>query len=176
MGRVLFVVDAQNDFIGGALGSAEAREAVGRLARLIRDFDGVIFVTQDTHGGDYMDTQEGKNLPVGHCVKGTEGWALHPDVEAALLGKRVVRIEKPTFGMALTGELRARIEREAPEAIEMAGFCTDICVVTNALLLKTAFPEIPVAVDASACAGSTPKAHDAALTVLRSCQVRVRNG
>lgn len=170
--KILIIVDMQNDFIDGALGTPEAAGIVACAARKIRDFDGRIFVTLDTHGPDYLETAEGKKLPVPHCVKGTKGWLLHGQIRQALQGKTYQAIEKPTFGSV---ELAEEIRRTAgvDVQIELIGLCTDICVVSNALLLKAYLPEADISVDAGCCAGVSPKTHQAALETLRMCQVAV---
>ena len=146
--KVLVVVDMQNDFITGALGTPEAQAIVPRVVEKIRGFDGTVLFTQDTHGKDYLQTQEGKNLPVEHCLRGTWGWQLEPRVEAA---RKSVPIEKPTFGSkGLAEVLKARHTYEGPlEEIQLIGLCTDICVISNALLLKAFLPEVKISVDAS---------------------------
>lgn len=172
MTKVLVVVDMQNDFIDGALGTAEAVEIVDYVTELVRDFDGDIIFTRDTHGADYLSTQEGAFLPIEHCVKGTAGWeictALSPYAEQAVI------IDKPSFGSTdLVTRLQLLHDKEAISEITLVGLCTDICVVTNALLIKTALPEVPVLVIASACAGVSVAKHEAALETMRSCQVLV---
>ena len=174
MKRFLVVVDMQKDFVDGALGSREAVAIVPAAAKKIRSFDGEIFVTYDTHFANYMETAEGKKLPVPHCIKGTDGWALNAEIAKALAEKKVTPVEKKTFGSV---ELPALIREAAgTEAftLELIGLCTDICVVSNALLLKAHFPETPIAVDAACCAGVTPEKHAAALETMRSCQIDVR--
>ncbi|MBR6040972.1 MAG: cysteine hydrolase [Clostridia bacterium] len=173
MKRFLIVVDMQKDFVDGALGSAEAVAIVPAVVKKIENFDGEIFATLDTHNGDYMDTREGRFLPVPHCVKGTPGWELNEKVLDALQKKGYTAVEKPTFGSV---DLPAILERAAggePFSIELIGLCTDICVVSNALLLKAHFPEADVFADSACCAGVTPKKHAAALETMRSCQIRV---
>lgn len=175
MKHILVVVDMQNDFVDGALGSKEAEAIVSGVAQKIRAFSGDIFVTFDTHFENYMETSEGKKLPVPHCIKGTDGWLLHPAVASALAGKAFTRVEKNTFGsMDLPGLIRVSAGG-APFSIELIGLCTDICVVSNALLLKAAFPEAPICVDAACCAGVTPETHRAALATMKSCQIDVIN-
>ena len=175
MRKILIVVDMQNDFIDGALGTAEAVEIVPRVVEKIRQYDPRdVYLTRDTHYENYLDTQEGQKLPVTHCVKGTDGWQLRAEVAEAAQGATVV--DKPTFGSAeLAGRLMAERTQNALE-LEMVGLCTDICVVSNALLLKAAMPEVPISVDASCCAGVTPEKHRAALETMRSCQIDVVNG
>ena len=173
MKRFLVVVDMQKDFVDGALGSAEAVAVVPAVADKIRTFDGEIFVTFDTHFKNYMDTREGKFLPVPHCVKGTAGWRLDSAVAAALEEKSYTPVEKITFGSTALPELIERAAGKEPFSIELIGLCTDICVVSNALLLKAHFPEAPITVDAACCAGVTPAKHEAALETMRSCQITV---
>ena len=173
MKKILIVVDMQKDFVDGALGSKEAVAIVDNVVNKIDGFDGDIIVTYDTHPENYMETQEGKNLPVPHCIKGTEGWKLDAKVQAAVDKKTFKAIEKPTFGSTELPEyIKANYNPEEIE-IELIGLCTDICVVSNALLLKANFLETKVSVDADCCAGVTPQSHDAALTTMRMCQVNV---
>ena len=174
MRRMLVVVDMQNDFIDAALGTAEAVAIVDAVKEKIRSYpiENVI-ATMDTHGENYLETQEGRNLPVTHCVKGSDGWKIRPDIAALLDGAKIY--EKPTFGStALAADLRALSQSEDIE-LELIGLCTDICVVSNALLLKAYMPEVRISVDASCCAGVTPEKHLAALETMRSCQVNVTN-
>lgn len=172
MKKLLIVVDMQKDFVDGALGSEEAVAIVDNVVKKIEDFDGDIIVTYDTHEENYMLTQEGKNLPVPHCIRGTEGWALDKKVQKALDKKEYYAIEKPTFGStALPLYIKERYGEEIE--IELIGLCTDICVVSNALLLKANFLEAKVSVDSSCCAGVTVESHNAALTTMRMCQIKV---
>ena len=175
MRKILIVIDMQNDFIDAALGTKEAVAIVGAVKEKIRSYPVEdVIATMDTHGENYMQTQEGKYLPVPHCIKGTEGWQIRPDI-AELLGDAMI-IEKPTFGSTELAEtLKALSERETIE-MELIGLCTDICVVSNALLLKAAMPEVKISVDASCCAGVTPEKHLAALETMRSCQIQIING
>ncbi len=170
--KLLIVVDMQNDFITGALGSVQAQEILPNVAEKVKNFDGEIIFTMDTHGEDYLETQEGRNLPVKHCLSGTSGHAL-PKALAALREEKKARVyEKGTFGsVTLAQELKKRETELA--SIELVGVCTDICVVSNALLLKAYMPELPISVDASCCAGVTPQKHEAALETMRSCQIMV---
>ena len=171
--KVLVVVDMQNDFITGSLGTPEAQAIVPKVVEKIQGFGGTVLYTQDTHGADYLQTQEGRNLPVEHCLKGTWGWQLEPRVEAV---RATTPIEKPTFGSkGLAEVLKAWDTYEGPlEEIVLIGLCTDICVVSNALMLKGFMPEVPISVDARCCAGVTPEAHEAALATMASCQIEVR--
>ena len=175
MRKILIVIDMQNDFIDAALGTKEAVAIVDAVKQKIRSYPVEdVIATMDTHGENYMETQEGKYLPVPHCVKGADGWKLRPDIAEVLEGAKIY--EKPTFGStALAADLKAISEAEEIE-LELIGLCTDICVVSNALLLKATMPEIKISVDASCCAGVTPEKHLAALETMRSCQIQVVNG
>lgn len=176
MKRYLIVVDMQNDFISGSLGTSEAQRIVPAAAEKIRSFDGAIFATLDTHGPDYLKTAEGRKLPVEHCIRGTWGWELNDAVAEALREKDFTVVEKPTFGSVRLPQLIAEDAGDEDFTIELIGLCTDICVVSNTLLLKAHFPEMQIAVDAACCAGVTPEAHDAALNTMRSCQIDVTEG
>jgi nicotinamidase-related amidase len=175
MRKISVVIDMQNDFIDMALGTKEAEAIVENVKEKIRSYPTEdVIATMDTHGENYMETQEGQNLPVKHCIKGTEGWQIRPDI-AELLTKAKI-YEKPTFGsIALASDLKAMSEEEEIE-LELIGLCTDICVVSNALLLKASMPEVQISVDAACCAGVTPEKHLAALETMRSCQIQVKNG
>lgn len=173
MKKILIVVDMQKDFVSGALGSAEAVAIVDNVVNKIENFDGDIIVTYDTHFENYMETQEGKNLPVPHCIKGTDGWKLDSKVQAALDKKEFKAIEKPTFGSTELPEYIKAKYNPAEIEIELIGLCTDICVVSNALLMKANFLETKVSVDASCCAGVTVDSHNASLTTMKMCQVNV---
>ncbi|SFX53955.1 cysteine hydrolase family protein [Ruminococcus sp. XPD3002] len=169
--KVLIVIDMQNDFTVGVLGNPQTAAVTEKVVRAIEDFrskekDGQIIATLDTHYENYMETQEGKNLPVPHCIKGSEGWKLVPEVDKAL-GENCLRLEKKTFGAI---DLPEKIADGAEEFIIM-GVCTDICVISNAMILKAAFPEIPVRVISDCCAGVTPESHNNALNAMRSCQM-----
>ena len=173
MKKILVVVDIQNDFVDGALGSAEAVAIVDNAANKIKDFDGDIFVTYDTHYDNYMDTLEGEKLPVPHCIKGTNGWELNPKIADALSGKEYTAVEKLTFGSVELPELvKERIGNEKAE-ITLIGLCTDICVVSNALLLKANLLDAEIFVDSSCCAGVSVQTHNAALDTMRCCQINV---
>lgn len=174
MKKILIVVDMQKDFVDGALGTKEALAIVDNVVKKIEDFDGDLIVTYDTHGDDYMSTQEGKNLPVPHCIKGTDGWKLDSRVQTALEGREYKAIEKPTFGSTvLVDYLKGKYADEELD-IELIGLCTDICVVSNALLIKASFLDAVVSVDSSCCAGVTVDSHNAALTTMKMCQVHVK--
>ena len=173
MKKFLVVVDMQKDFVDGALGSREAVAIVPAVFKKIESFDGEIFVTYDTHFENYMQTSEGKHLPVPHCIKDTDGWQLNNDVENALSGKKFTKVEKNTFGSVDLPKLIEQAADGEDFAVELIGLCTDICVVSNALLIKATFPEAPIAVDAGCCAGVTPQAHEAALATMASCQITI---
>ena len=176
--NILIVVDMQKDFVDGALGTPEAVSIVPAVVAKIREYadrGDVIIATRDTHGENYMETQEGRNLPVIHCVRGTPGWELNAQVAAALPAEAVI-VDKPTFGSTELAEIVGRYVREAGQEnvnVELIGLCTDICVVSNALLLKACYYEMPMRVDARCCAGVTPDKHAAALETMASCQIRV---
>jgi nicotinamidase-related amidase len=169
MKRLLVVVDMQKDFIDGSLGTKEAQEIVPAVAKKIEEYqaagDEVVF-TFDTHQENYLNTQEGQKLPVVHCIKGTPGWEL----DQALQGYEGRHFEKPTFGCKELGEWAAEGDFDA---IELVGLCTDICVISNALLLKAYLPETPVKVDSACCAGVTPASHENALAAMKMCQIEV---
>ena len=172
MRKILIVIDMQNDFIDGALGTAEAAGIVGAVKEKIRSYDASdIIYTMDTHEQDYMETQEGKNLPVPHCIRGTDGWAVRDDIAELLKGAECY--EKPTFGSVRLAEDMLMLSAAEDIEIELIGLCTDICVISNALLLKAFMPEVKIAVDSSCCAGVTLEKHEAALETMRSCQVNV---
>jgi len=166
--KFLIVVDMQNDFIDGALGTDEAVKIVPYVKNLIENFDGKVFFTRDTHFENYMETSEGKKLPVPHCIKDTKGWEIHPELEAL---RTTDAIDKLTFGSKdLIGILESE---ENIESITLVGLCTDICVISNALLIKAFFPEIPITVDSKACAGVTPESHLNALEAMKMCQIEI---
>lgn len=170
MRKVLVVVDVQNDFVDQALGTKEAVSIIPSVVEEIRKDYEKIFVTLDTHEANYMDTLEGKYLPVPHCIKGSEGWKLNRDVEEALNGRNALYIEKPTFGsFALVQHMTSVL----PDEITLVGLCTDICVISNALLLRAALPNTKITVVEKACAGVTIEKHNAAIEVMRSCQIDI---
>lgn len=171
MQNILVVVDMQNDFIDGALGTKEAAAIVPGVQQKIRDFQGKVFFTRDTHGTDYMSTQEGQKLPVPHCIKGTDGWQIHPDLQPLCQG---TLIDKVTFGSSeLAALLQAEDQKEPVDSITFIGLCTDICVISNALLVKAFLPEAKIIVDASCCAGVTPESHRNALEAMKVCQIQI---
>lgn len=173
MKKVLIVVDMQKDFVDGALGSKEAVGIISHACEKIRSFDGDIYVTLDTHDSNYLNTCEGKNLPVPHCIKDTPGWRLNSEIEAALKAKAYTVIEKPTFGSQRLAELISEKYDDKELCVEIIGICTDICVISNALTIKAHNPECEITVDSSCCAGVSPEAHEAALTVMKSCLINV---
>ena len=173
MKKILIVVDMQKDFIDGALGTKEAQAIVDKAAEKIKSFDGEIVVTFDTHFENYMETSEGNKLPVPHCIKGSEGHALYSGIEKALEGKKYTSVEKLTFGSTELPKVVGNLAKGEMYEIEMLGLCTDICVVSNALLLKAFNPEIEITVLSELCAGVTPEKHIAALETMRSCQINV---
>ena len=173
MSKAIIVVDMQNDFVTGSLGTEEAQEMLPRLVeKLEENIDkksvDIIF-TQDTHKEDYLQTQEGKFLPVVHCIKGTDGWEIVPELQKFIPHSRIV-VEKKSFGSTRLPSLLKPYEE-----VEFVGVCTDICVVSNALLLKAFYPEQLVSVDAACCAGTTPEAHQKALDVMKNCQCKIYN-
>lgn len=173
MQDILIVVDMQNDFIDGALGTKEAAAIVPKVEKKIREFQGTVLFTRDTHESWYLETQEGKNLPVPHCIRESEGWQIHPKLEAL---RRTEPIDKETFGSVELGEeLVAMNEDEEIRSITLVGLCTDICVISNAMIIKAFLPEIPVIVDASCCAGVTPESHENALNAMAVCQIKIEN-
>ena len=172
MEKLLVVVDMQNDFVDGALGTPEAVAIVENVVAKIKNHGGPVVYTRDTHPQNYLKTQEGKNLPVVHCVKGTPGWELNPAVQETVNGRAI--FDKPTFGSVELAHYVAKLFRENKiSAVELIGLCTDICVLSNAILLKAAEPELKISVDASCCAGVTPQSHRNALEAMRMCQVEI---
>lgn len=170
MKKILVVVDMQNDFIDGALGTKEAVAIVPYVKEVIENFDGKVFFTRDTHFDDYLSTQEGNNLPVKHCIKGTFGWEIKKELDDL---RKTDAIDKLTFG---SKDLVDILEKENDiESITFIGLCTDICVISNAMVVKAFYPEIPLIVDAKACAGVTPESHKNALSAMKMCQIKVIN-
>lgn len=167
--EVLVVVDMQKDFIDGALGTKEAEAIVENVAEKIRSFEGEIIFTRDTHTENYMETQEGRKLPVPHCIKGSEGWQLDKRLQPLCTADCKV-FDKPTFGSV---ELAEYLKEQAPDKITLIGLCTDICVISNAMLLKAFLTETEIAVVESCCAGVTPASHANALEAMKMCQITV---
>lgn len=166
--KYLIVVDMQKDFIDGALGTKEAQAIVPNVRKKIEEFDGEVIFTRDTHHKDYLSTQEGRNLPVEHCIEGTAGWEIDKSLQPFCKG---LVVNKPTFGsMALAEEIW---ERGDAQEITLVGLCTDICVISNTMLLKAAMPEVPIIVDRACCAGVTPQSHENALEAMKMCQITI---
>lgn len=171
MKRALIVVDMQNDFITGSLANTEGQKIVPAIAELIRNFDGDIIVTRDTHDEDYMSTQEGKRLPVPHCIKGTEGFKIVPEIQEALDSRKgVTNIYKQTFGSISLGEY---VGRNLYDEVELVGVCTDICVINSAMVIKACTLDTTVAVRKDLCAGVTKESHENALKAMEACQIDI---
>ena len=169
--KLLIVIDMQNDFIDGALGTAEAAAIVPKVIAKIKGFDGTVLATQDTHYENYLTTQEGKNLPVPHCIVNTEGWQIRKEIADLISTEPII---KETFGSSrLPERIRTLSDQEAIESITLVGLCTDICVISNAMLCKAAFPEANIVIDAALCACVTPESHDTALNAMRLCQMEI---
>jgi len=191
--KVLCVIDMQKDFVDGSLGTKEAEAIVDNVVSKVKEYRELgssektgIFFTLDTHDEAYMSTEEGKNLPVEHCIKGTDGWKLcagvgdvAAEVQSETNGKLdTAVVEKVTFGSVdLPGVVKKAAEKlnDRVDEIELVGLCTDVCVISNALMLKANFPNIPIFVDAACCAGVTPAGHDTAIAAMESCQIHMRN-
>jgi nicotinamidase-related amidase len=174
MQNILIVVDMQNDFIDGALGTKEASSIVPAVEEKIKYFKGKVFFTRDTHEENYLETQEGKNIPVKHCIKGTDGWQIHPQ----LIGLcKEEPIDKETFGSPDLGLWLQEENKKNPiESITLIGLCTDICVISNAMIIKSCLPEVKIYVDATCCAGVTPQSHETALSAMEACQIEIIRG
>lgn len=166
--KYLVVVDMQIDFITGTLGSELAMAIVPKVVEKVKNFDGRVIFTRDTHFDDYMNTQEGKNLPISHCIKDSDGWQICDELKPYVN----IVVDKLTFGSI---ELPELIESfgEPIEKIELCGLCTDICVISNAMVLKAAFPEVPIAVDSKCSAGVTVESHNVALDAMRAVQIEI---
>lgn len=170
--KVLVVVDMQNDFINGTLGTKEAVAIVDRVKEKVESFQNAgntVIFTRDTHYEDYEQTQEGQNLPIKHCIKGTHGWEISSKLDTA----DSLIIDKPTFGSVEM--MKYFVDSKLDNDFELVGLCTDICVISNAMLLKAFFPEAIVSVDASCCAGVTPDSHKNALEAMKMCQIQIIN-
>ena len=168
----LLVIDMQKDFVDGSLGTPEAQLIVPAVVAKIKEFDGEVIITRDTHGADYLQTQEGKYLPVEHCIEGTPGWELIPEIEAIRVEKDLRTYDKGVFGSVdLAADLLALYEQGEVASVTIIGLCTDICVASNALILKSTMPELPIYIDPACCAGVTPEKHAAALETMASCQI-----
>ena len=172
MQDILVVVDMQNDFIDGALGTKEAVTIVPKVEEKIRNFHGTVLFTRDTHETWYLETQEGKKLPVVHCIKGTHGWEIKDEIQQLLISQP---IDKPTFGSEALGKVLKDLNNDVEpiDSITLVGLCTDICVIANAMLLKAFLTEVPIMVDASCCAGVTPESHERALEAMKACQIEI---
>ena len=194
--KIVVVVDMQNDFIDGVLGSPEAQAIVPVMVDRLKELDDgntLIFLTKDTHFANYLDTQEGKNLPVAHCIEGTSGWSINKQISSyvdygsnfltySTYDIRKSRVLKHTFGSTDLADIIRELVYEKYkhpdieiEEIILMGVCTDICVISNAMLLKAYCPEIPITIDASCCAGVTPESHKNALAAMKMCQINVIN-
>lgn len=173
MQKILVVVDMQNDFIDGALGTKEAVSIISTVEEKIKKFEGRVIFTRDTHEENYMDTQEGRNLPIPHCIRGTKGW----EITARLMALcKEEPIDKVTFGSVDLGNiLKEADSKEKIESITFIGLCTDICVISNVMIVKAFLPEVKIKVDASCCAGVTLESHRNALEAMRMCQVEIEN-
>ena len=172
--NVLIVVDMQNDFISGALGSKEAETIVERVAEKVKaagEEGALVIFTRDTHGEDYLTTEEGKNLPVPHCIEHTEGWQVSGRITSPQNSRS---FDKYTFGSLALGNFLKELA-VVPERVELVGLCTDICVLSNAVIAKAALPNAHIVVDAACCAGVTPESHDTALSAMKAIQVEVVN-
>lgn len=167
--EVLVVVDMQKDFIDGALGTKEAESIVENVAEKIRSFEGEVVFTRDTHEEDYLQTQEGRKLPVPHCIRGSEGWKIDSRLEGFCSGDSKV-FDKPAFGSV---ELAEYLRKRAPDKVTLIGLCTDICVISNAIMLKAFLTETEIAVVESCCAGVTPESHTNALAAMKMCHISV---
>ena len=173
MRDLLVVVDMQNDFIDGALGTKEAVAIVDHVVERVKNFEGTVLFTRDTHFENYMETQEGRNLPVPHCIKGTEGWEIRKELDEL---RNTEAIDKITFGSSELGSILTELNKEDEiESITIIGLCTDICVISNAMIAKAYLPEVPITVDASCCAGVTPESHNNALDAMAVCQIKIEN-
>ena len=172
--KFLVVVDMQNDFIDGALGTKEAVAILPAVKAKIEGFDGRVLFTRDTHEADYMQTQEGKNLPVEHCIKDTDGWQIRSELDAL---RKEEAIDKPSFGSVALAQLLKAYDNyeEKIESVTLIGLCTDICVISNAMIIKAYLPETPIFVDAECCAGVTPESHERALDAMAVCQINIEN-
>lgn len=173
--KYLIVIDMQNDFVDGSLGSDKAMAIVPQVVEKVKHFDGVVIYTKDTHSSNYLSLQEGKMLPVEHCIDGSNGWQLIPPLNELQRQSSSTVYTKNTFGSTqLAEDMLSEYNKGNVESIELIGLCTDICVVSNALLLKAFMPEVTISVDSTCCAGVTPEKHAAALETMRSCQIMVK--
>jgi nicotinamidase-related amidase len=176
MENMLVVIDMQNDFINGSLGSKEAEDILPKVIDKIVNFDGSVVYTRDTHLDNYLDTEEGKNLPVMHCIKDTPGWKLQESIDQLRVEKKSKIFDKSTFGSKELAQYVTSFSRifGGIKSIEICGLCTDICVITNALLIKAFMPNTPIIVDSSCCAGVTPQSHQNALKAMEMCHITIK--
>lgn len=174
---LLIVIDMQRDFITGALGSPAAQAIVDDVAARVRTHQGMVYYTQDTHSKDYLTTQEGHYLPVEHCLLGTDGWEIEESIYRALLMKGAQGFEKSGFGSPTMAHAAMRLNNAQPlTSITLCGVCTDICVIANAMLLKSTLPNVPIYVRADLCAGVSEESHQTALKAMEACQIAIING
>ena len=172
MRDILIVVDMQNDFIDGALGTPEAVAIVPNVKKKIQEFEGVVLFTRDTHESNYLQTQEGRNLPVPHCIRGTDGWQIRKELDEL---RTTEPIDKVTFGSSQLGPVLSQMNSEEPVgSITFIGLCTDICVISNVMIAKAFLPEVPIIVDAACCAGVSRQSHENALKAMEVCQVQIK--
>lgn len=173
--KLLIVIDMQEDFTYGALRNEEAIRIIPNVVEKVKQYEGAVIFTRDTHEADYMTTQEGRKLPVPHCIRSTPGWELVEPLAALCREKGCRVVDKPTFGsVRLAQELAAENAVQPFDEIELVGVCTDICVISNAMLVKAAMPEVTIKVDPACCAGVTVQSHDTALAAMRACQIEVK--
>lgn len=172
MQNILVVVDMQNDFVSGSLGKKENEDIVEGIKNLVLNFDGKVIFTRDTHQSDYLSTEEGKNLPVVHCMENTPGWEI---VDALKELKAYKTINKPTFGSVELGEELSKLDKEEKVgSVTLVGLCTDICVISNAMTIKAFLPNAHIVVDASLSRGVTDESHRTALSAMKSCQIEIK--
>ena len=174
MNKVLVVIDMQNDFITGSVGSVQAQKIVDNVAKRIKDFNGQIVFTRDTHYDNYLDTREGKALPIVHCVEGTQGWELEKSIKKLQLGGDYPVFDKITFGSKRMVDFLLYLNKlKKVDEVTIIGLCTDICVISNAFLIQAYLPEAAIVIDASCCAGVTEQSHKAALEAMKNCQIKI---
>ena len=174
MQEILVVIDMQNDFVTGPLGTPEARTILPKVAEKVKNFPGRVLFTRDTHEENYLESREGKALPVPHCIRGSRGWEICPELETL---RKEEPVDKPTFGSTGLGEVLRAADQYGEKIGKntLVGVCTDICVISNALLLRAFLPEAEIAVDAACCAGVTPESHQTALRAMKACQIAIEN-
>lgn len=175
--KFLIVVDMQNDFINGTLGSKEAQAVVPKVRDKLDEYSGTVIFTRDTHDKDYLKTQEGINLPVNHCILGTKGWQICNELKPFVKDGENIH-DKRTFGSVQLPQLLQLLSianDSEIEEIELCGLCTDICVISNAMILKAAYPEAKIVIDAACCAGVTPESHKNALEAMKAVQIKIIN-